>query len=181
MRPVKVEAGAVADGLVSVFRRDGYAGASLRDLATATGLKSASLYHRFIAGKPDMALAALDRAAERFAAKVIAPLGEYGPAPQRLRASAQGLIDYYCGGEEVCLLAVMALSDAPAPVRARVAAMLAGWRDALAATLDDARILRAREVAEDRIAAIQGALIIRRGGLGASAFTRAVVEMGRAG
>ena len=180
MGAAKDELAVVADALGIAFRRDGYAGATLRDLAAATGLKSASLYHRFVTGKPGMALAALDRSGARFTAKIIVPLSEPGPAPQRLRASAQGLIDFYCGGEDVCLLAVMALSDAPTAVRERVATMLAQWRDALATTLTDARVGRPREVAEDRIAAVQGALVIRRGGLGPSAFTRAVVEMGRA-
>ncbi len=38
-----------------VFRRVGYDGASLEELAKATGLKKSSLYHRFPEGKRQMA------------------------------------------------------------------------------------------------------------------------------
>jgi len=41
--------------LTDVFRNVGYDGASLAVLADATGLKKASLYHRFPGGKEQMA------------------------------------------------------------------------------------------------------------------------------
>ncbi|WP_299252754.1 TetR/AcrR family transcriptional regulator [uncultured Aquimarina sp.] len=59
MRPQKVEDLDMLNGLMSVFRSKGYDGASLIELATATGLKKASLYHRFPGGKKDMSAAVL--------------------------------------------------------------------------------------------------------------------------
>lgn len=175
-RPVKIDREVVADALVGAFRRDGYAGASVRDLVAATGLRSASLYHRFPA-KSDMAIAALDRAGEAFAAQIVAPLFGDGPAAERLAASAAGVARFYADGSLTCLLAVFALSDAPPVVLAAVAAMVGSWRDALAATLTETHADPHAE-AEDRIAAVQGALIVRSGGLGAAAFARAVERMG---
>jgi TetR/AcrR family transcriptional regulator, lmrAB and yxaGH operons repressor len=177
MRPAKVDAERVSDGLLEGFRAGGYAGASLRDLTVATGLKSASLYHRFASGKVDMALAALDRAGEAFSSKVIAPLEGNGDATSQLEQSARGVDDFYQSGQLKCVLAVMLLSDAPPPVRLRVASMFAGWQAALAATLARAGSDRASTLAEDRIAAIQGALIIMQAKPDSAAFERAVAQL----
>src|ERR1700709_2757344 len=49
-----------------VFRREGYAGASMRDLADATGLGSGSLYAAF-GSKDGLYLAALDLYRQRYA------------------------------------------------------------------------------------------------------------------
>jgi len=180
LRPQKVSGEAVADALVERFRRDGYAGASLRDLAADTGLKPASLYHRFPAGKPDLALAALARAGESFGQLVLAPLAGGASPAERLRASADGVARFYSDGALACVLAVLALSDAPMPVRERIAAMLGGWRAVLAATLAQAGADAAEAEAGDRIAAVQGALVLRRAGADLGDFARAVARMGAA-
>ncbi|MFD2271320.1 TetR/AcrR family transcriptional regulator [Undibacterium arcticum] len=51
----------MVDSIISVFRSEGYEGASLAKLSEATGLGRSSLYHHFPMGKEDMANAALDR------------------------------------------------------------------------------------------------------------------------
>jgi AcrR family transcriptional regulator len=178
VRPAKVADGAVADALVSTFRRGGYAGAAIRDLCEATGLKSASLYHRFPRGKADMALAALARVAGSFEKAVVAPLEAEGDPAARLAKSAAGLRRFYAGGRLGCLLAAFAASEAPEPVREEVAAALARWRGALAAALAEAGGGGAPgDEAEDRIAAVQGALVLARGTGSTAAFRRAVSRM----
>ena len=177
MRPAKVGDEAVADALVAAFRRDGYAGAAISDLCAATGLKSASLYHRFPRGKADMALAALARAAEGFEGAVLSPLEGKGDPAARLGKSAAGLRRFYAGGRLGCLLAVFAASEAPEPVRDAVAAALARWRRALGALLAEAGADTPEEEAEDRIAAVHGALVLARGTGSTAAFRRAVSRM----
>lgn len=179
MRPAKVGAEAVGDALIAAFRAGGYAGASLRDLGHASGLKSASLYHRFPRGKADMAQAALGRAGEAFGAAVLAPLTAAGDPAARLATSAAGVAEFYQGGALACLLAVMALSDAPEPVRATVRAMFAQWTNDLAGALADCGVPDPHSVAEDRIAALQGALILAQSGAGPEAFARAVTRLAR--
>jgi len=179
VRPVKVEADVVVEALLTRFRVSGYAGASLRDLSEASGLKAASLYHRFVGGKPDMALAALDRAGVSFEEAVMAPLMSNRPVSDRLVASAEGVARFYEAGAFTCILAVMLLSDAPASVREKVSAMLAAWQDALAAALTEAGSPDAQGEAEDRLAAIQGALLLRRGDPSSNAFPRAVTRLGK--
>jgi AcrR family transcriptional regulator len=177
MRPAKVADEAVADALVSAFRRDGYAGAAIRDLCEATGLKSASLYHRFPRGKADMALAALAWAAEGFGEGVVSPLEAPGDPAARLRRSAAGIKRFYAGGRLGCLLAAFAASEAPEPVRKEVAAALARWRAALAGLLAEAGGESPGDEAEDRIAAVHGALVLARGTGSTAAFRRAVSRM----
>ena len=179
MRPAKVADDAVADALVSAFRRGGYAGAAISDLCEATGLRSASLYHRFPRGKADMALAALARVGEGFEKAVVAPLEAAGDPAARLAKSAAGLRRFYAGGRLGCLLAVFATSEAPGPVREEVTAAFARWRDALAALLAEAGVRTPGDEAEDRIAAVQGALVLARGTGSTAAFRRAVSRMER--
>ena len=56
----KVSEEEVVQKLFQVFRLKGFDGASLSDLAEATGLKKASLYHRYPGGKQEMAAAVMD-------------------------------------------------------------------------------------------------------------------------
>lgn len=180
MRPAKVDPVDVASGLVAAFRAAGYAGATMRDLGAATGLKSASLYHRFGDGKAGMALAALAHVGEEFSRGVIEPLVEAAPTAERLRASAAGIDAFYERGALACLLAVLALSDAPPAVVAAVSEAFAAWRAALATALGQAGHADPGSEAEDRIAGIQGALILSRAGQGRDAFARAVARLGDA-
>jgi len=164
--------------LVETFRGSGYAGASMRELSAATGLTSSSLYHRFADGKAGMGCAAVAHAGAQFDAAVLAPLRTAeGPAEQ-LAASGAGLRSFYAGGSLACLLAVFALSDAPAEVRESVRLTFAAWREALTATLARAGSGDPAAEAEDRIAAIQGALILSKAGHGTAAFDRAVARLG---
>jgi AcrR family transcriptional regulator len=176
MRPIKVPDEAVADALVSAFRRQGYAGAAISDLAEETGLRSASLYHRFPT-KADMALAALDRAGEGFSDLVVAPLQASGEPGGRLRVSAEGLARFYEGGHLACLLGVFAAAQAPEAVQRAVASAFAQWHEALAATLREAGVEDADTEAEDRIALVQGALLLARSTGDTAAFRRAVMRM----
>ena len=176
-RPAKVDIATVGDALVATFRSAGYAGASLRDLGTASGLKSASLYHRFPNGKTDMALAALDRVGAAFVEAVLDPLCAAAEPSQRLAESAAGVARFYDNGALACLLAVMTLSDAPDPVRVAVLGMFRQWSQALGAVLAQCGIENADAAAEDRIAAIQGALILGRAGAERDAFLRAVTRL----
>ena len=180
MRPAKVGPEAVGDALFSTFRMHGYAGSSLKQLGAACGLNTASLYHRFPDGKADMALAALGRAGEVFTGMVLAPLRAAGEPSERLAASALGVRRFYDGGALACLLGVLTLSDAPQTVLDAVRATFALWTSSLAAVLGEAGASDARAEAEDRIAAIQGALVLARGGAGAAAFDRATARLGSA-
>ncbi|HYZ15520.1 MAG TPA: helix-turn-helix domain-containing protein, partial [Candidatus Acidoferrum sp.] len=77
--------------LFTVFRDQGYAGASISQIAEATGLGRSSLYHYFPGGKEDMALAVLEHVEASMRERLFSPLRGAGSPTKRLK----GMIDAY--------------------------------------------------------------------------------------
>ncbi len=104
MRMAKVSDQEILNGLMSVFRSKGYDGASLNELAEATGLKKASLYHRFPGGKKEMTDAVLDFMESWINEKVYKVLSNEQAAPaQRLKDALHNIGEVYGQGTKVCL------------------------------------------------------------------------------
>lgn len=160
-----VARGEVIDRLTDAFRANGYEGASLSTLSSASGLKRASLYHHFPGGKEEMAQAVLTAAAERFDREILAPLREPGPSSDRLARMVEGLRSFYDDGDKACLLALMSVGEAHSLFSAPVRNGLDRWIIALAGLLEEAGMTpdRARTRAEDEVASVQGALVLARG------------------
>lgn len=167
----------VADTLFEAFRTGGYA-TSMRTLSDATGLKSASLYHRFSEGKPQMAVAAVRRAGALFVEAVIDSLEGDGAPEERLAKAAAGLRRFYADGTLGCILGVLALT-APSQIRREVEAAFTAFIEALARTYAEARVPHPAERAQDAVAAIHGALVLGQAGLGTSAFARALERLAK--
>jgi len=74
----------ILDAAAQVFRKKGFHGASMSDIAEAVNLQKASLYHH-VASKQEILLALLDRAIEMLTEQ-IAPLAtQSAPADKKLR------------------------------------------------------------------------------------------------
>jgi AcrR family transcriptional regulator len=151
--------------LFEVFRDHGYAGASLADLAYATGLGKSSLYHYFPGGKEDMALAVLAYADAWMNEHALAALRGTGTPRVRLQRMLDALDELYAHGESVCLLGTLVLGGSRDRFQKQLHAAFSRWLDAIVAVLNEAGIPRAvaRERAEDAIARIEGALILSAG------------------
>ncbi len=152
--------------LTAVFRDLGYAGASLSALSEATGLKRASLYHRFPGGKEEMARAILRRAEEWLGEHILKPLKSDQSPEARIRHMAKKLDECYGGGQEACLLNVLASQDIHAgPFSDHIQKSFEIWIAALADVLIDAGIQRkeSKKRAERAIAMLQGSLVLSRG------------------
>jgi TetR/AcrR family transcriptional regulator, lmrAB and yxaGH operons repressor len=151
-------------GLIETFKTYGYDGATLTDLAVATGLAKPSLYHRFPAGKPDMARAALAESGRRFTDLVLRPLRSRAPALERLNAMAEGLDSYYARGAPGCLMNSLTLGSGQLLFGPAIAATIAAWTDLMAAAFVD--LGRDPQIATERareiVAKVQGALVIAR-------------------
>ncbi|WP_298894585.1 TetR/AcrR family transcriptional regulator [uncultured Psychroserpens sp.] len=112
MRPQKVQDEQMLNGLMSVMRSKGYDGASLKELSEATGLKKASLYHRFEGGKKDMAsavLAYLESMVKRSIYKVL--VDENISHSERLDTVLSSINDMYNGGLETCMYRSLSLDS----------------------------------------------------------------------
>lgn len=165
-RPQSVSNDEVVSRLAGVFRDVGYEGASMAQLAEATGLQKASLYHRFQGGKRQMAEEVLSSAIAWFADNVLRPLRSDGPPVERLAEAIRSLNDFYDGGSKACLLNMLSsprIEDGP---------FSGSIKDALEALVEAFAHLcvtsgwerkAARRKAERLVAMLQGSLVLSRG------------------
>jgi AcrR family transcriptional regulator len=112
---VKVNPEDVDRKLDEIFTRYGYDGASMELLSQATGLKKASLYHRFPGGKKDMAAHVLKKVEAWFQVKFGDDLhNETVPVSERLDNALSSLRNMFEDGTRNCSLRMLsACSETP--------------------------------------------------------------------
>lgn len=165
-RPAKVEDPVLLKRLSDVFRDVGYEGASLAMLAEASGLKKASLYHRFPGGKEEMAGEVMACAGAWLSDHILAPLRSNDPPAARIQVMIRNLDEFYSGGRQACLLNMM---SSPRTDRGPFAAVIRNafraWIKALSEALVEAGIDQptARSRAERAVVLLQGSLVVARG------------------
>ena len=165
-RPQLVEEQELIARLSCVFRDVGYAGASLTVLSEATGLKKASLYHRFPQGKQQMAEEVLAAALGWYEVNILSPLRGQGPPAERLAAVAQRLDSFYAGGRQACLLNMLTSprnEDGPfsAAIKGAFEALIEAFTTLARDAGHDPEAARLR--AERTVALLQGSLVVSRG------------------
>ena len=74
----------ILDAAAQVFRKKGFHGASMADIAGAVNLQKASLYHH-VSSKQEILLALLDRAMDLLAERIAPLASQLAPADQKLR------------------------------------------------------------------------------------------------
>jgi TetR/AcrR family transcriptional regulator, lmrAB and yxaGH operons repressor len=165
-RPRSINEDDLIARLARVFGEVGFHGASLTQMAEATGLQKASLYHRFPEGKTQMATEVLTAALTWFGNYVIAPLTAEGPPGARLASVIEALDGFYDGGRKACLLNMLSsprLSDGPfSPAIRDAFAQLTGAFTHLvrdAGLADEQAAFRARRA----VMLLQGSLVMARG------------------
>jgi AcrR family transcriptional regulator len=94
----------------SVFAAGGYAGASLSQIATKTGLRKASLYHHF-ASKELLYLAVVDTLLADISAIFSEALMSEGDFADRLDASAAAVIKYFGDNSDAAQILVREMVD----------------------------------------------------------------------
>jgi len=150
--------------LEAVFQMRGYEGATLTQLAEATGLGKASLYHHFPGGKTEMAAVLLREAVARLEQQAFSRLSGSQPAPERLAQFVAGFSDYTEQGERNCLVAVLAQGSAAEIHGNAIASQFDIWLRRLAAVYEEtgSRPKRARREAEALLASLYGYLLTTR-------------------
>lgn len=169
-RPREYHPGTVLDRAVEAFWTHGYAGTSIDDLVTATGLHRGSLYAAF-GDKRGLFLAALDRYAATVVPRWLAVLRRPGPPLDGVRGFLAMVTEYAAADarRRGCLLANAAVELAPhdAEVSRRIGAHLGRIEDALAETLGRARTAgeiapaaEPRALARFLLCAVEGLLVL---------------------
>ncbi|MBJ6759143.1 TetR/AcrR family transcriptional regulator [Myxococcaceae bacterium JPH2] len=151
--------------LLEIFRERGYDGASLTDVSAATGLGKSSLYHYFPGGKHDMGAAVLEQAGAWLERDIVNALTAERPPLRRLDAMFAALRSFYGGGTRPCILAALVTGSARKAFQTELTQSFRRWMQALAAMLTEAGVgaATARELSEDLVVSVQGALIVSRG------------------
>lgn len=165
-RKASVEDEELMARLSRVFRDVGYEGATLAVLSDATGLKKASLYHRFPGGKEQMAREVLERAGAWLEEHILAPLKGDGEPEDRITAMVKQLDMFYSGGKQACLLNMLSSSRIhEGPFTAAIKQIFEAWIEALSAVISDVGVDKkvARTRAERGVIMLQGSLVFSRG------------------
>ena len=166
----------IVDRLFTVFRDRGFDGASLADLSHATGLGRSSLYHYFPGGKEQMAAAVLARAETAVETQILAAAQSPESLRMRIRKIITALERMYSGGHNACVLGQLATADIGPSTRESLKRSFMQWSTAVAILARDSGMTeaRARDFAEDWVAWLQGALILRAANGSTSPFERAL-------
>lgn len=122
--------------LAAVFRQHGYDGASLAELASATGLGKASLYHHFPGGKADMAGVLIRHQIAEAHGLAFCHLTSGESAELRLARFLDGFERYTDDGERCCLLTILGQGNPDLPFQALIKTQFDDWTAALSAAFE---------------------------------------------
>tara|TARA_B100000929_G_C15297755_1_gene349248 strand:- start:17 stop:577 length:561 start_codon:yes stop_codon:yes gene_type:complete len=163
MRPQKTLDEDVLAGLTEVFQSKGYEAASLQDLSTATGLKKASLYHRFPGGKKQMAEAVLEHLAKWVGENVFQVLrnSEHSPEIRLKNAMAQVKV-LYDDGKNTCIFRALSMETGISLFRLQIEKGMKEWLKAFEAIGEELKLdsKTAKDYAYQSMIDIQGSLIL---------------------
>jgi AcrR family transcriptional regulator len=162
--------------IAEAFRELGYDGATMSRITERTGLGKGSLYHFFPGGKEDMAAAVLADIDAWFEDNIFVPLREQEP-----RAAIEGMWRsveaYFHSGRKVCLVGAFALDQTRDRFARAIVAYFRQWIDALAVALSRLGQPGSRELAEDVVSGIQGAIVLSRALGDRDGFSAAMARM----
>ena len=136
--------------LSEVFRRDGYTGASLADLAGAVGLGKASLYQKFPQGKVQIGAEVLAETGRTFETEVLAPLREPGTPEARFSKMLGAARKFYEDGKLSCVLDTLSLGEAGQFYRETLSEAITHWQEALTTLGREAGLSPAKAVSLGR-------------------------------
>jgi AcrR family transcriptional regulator len=170
------------DQLVTVFKKRGYEGATLTQLAESTGLGKASLYHHFPGGKAEMAAVLLRRSVAKLQKAAFSRLGKSAPAALRLQQFVDGFSTYAQNGESPCLILILAQGSAGEIHGESIAQQFRDWTAALTAVFEETgqKHRRATRSAADLLARLYGNLVIAHLGDDPKAFRRGIKRIKKA-
>ena len=159
-----------------VFREHGYEGASLALIGTATGLGKGSLYHFFPSGKEEMAAAVIAHIDGWFEENVFVPLQDSSQPQAGIERMLEATDSYFRSGRRVCLIGAFALDESRDLFAKAIKSYFGRWVTHLSEALTRAghSPAKADELAEETVAAIQGALTLARAFDDTAVFSRAL-------
>ncbi len=166
MRPQKVLDTDLLIGLTKIFRAKGYEGTSLNEIAEATGLKKASLYHRFPKGKKEMAEVVFNHTGSWINDNVIFALTDNEINPkQRLVNALEQIKVFYNGGNDNCIFRAFTMQTGLELFEQHITNGMTSWIDAFTeiGIALNFPLAIAKEKAVETLIQVQGSLIVTKG------------------
>ena len=165
--------------LGEIFREYGFTGTSLAEITHRTGLGKGSLYHFFPNGKKEMAEVVLDDIANWFEDNVYLPLRESKNPKHGIKTMFKAVDDYFYSGKRICLIGAFFFFFTREQFAYILNSYFTSWNEALACALkrDGLASKQAKDIAEDVVASIQGALVLARSQNDPKVFTRALKRL----
>jgi AcrR family transcriptional regulator len=151
--------------LFETFSRFGYDGTSVELLAKASGLKKASLYHRFPGGKKEMASHVLDNMASWITENVSSILNNKDlPTDTRLRKALTALKKLYSGENSNCILRMLSVGSDSAAFQPQIAKCFNMLIDGFTTIAIENGLPKgkARAKAKEAVIEMQGSLVLSR-------------------
>lgn len=133
-------------------------------LSQATGLGKGSLYNFFPGGKEEMMDAVLADIDRWFATTIFAPLEQAHDPAAAITSMIEEVTAYFQSGGRVCLVGWIGLGSSGDAFTGRVKTYFARWISAAAHCLEAGHVpsLLARQLAEETVSGIQGAIVLAR-------------------
>ena len=179
MADIKVSDEELMTGFLEVFRKRGYEGASLEELASASGLKKSSLYHRFPGGKKQMAEGVLVFTSKWVGRNITSILKGEGDPIVRLKTALKNTNEFYAGGKNACVLRTLSMSTGLSlfgqPISRAFENLISSFTK-LAIDFGHAP-KEATKLAEDTVIRIQGGLIVSKGTGNLNIFKRILSDI----
>lgn len=101
-----------------VFRKKGFHGASMQDIADAVGLQKASLYHH-VQSKQEILLALLDRALDLLIADLEPIVGDDSPGSEKLRRAIRSYLGRLTGEPDLAAVLLLEYRNLEPELRRR--------------------------------------------------------------
>lgn len=180
MRPQKIDDQTLLSGLMEVLTSKGYDGASLNDLAASSGLKKASLYHRFPGGKKEIVLAVLNFVTQWIHKNIVSVLTESELPPKlRLEKALKSIREVYQDGKSTCLLRALSLDNGITLFGDELFNAAEEWVSSFRQLGKDVGMddETAKRTAIDVLTKIQGSLVVSKMLKDTSVFNAAMLEI----
>ena len=165
--------------MLNVFRLHGYEGTSLGMLSEATGLKRASLYHRYPGGKKEMAKKVLENLDMKVLQHTVEPLLANGTPEERLTGFVCGLKVLLDDGRSNCAFNTLSIGKGGGFFRDTIGRSVDRWIAGLTSVAIDSGYdtESASRLAEETVMTIEGALVLSRIRNTTEPFLRVVDEL----
>lgn len=150
---------------MTVLRAKGFEGTSMSDLSEATGLKKASLYHRFPGGKKEMVEAVMSYTRDWGQSHIFAILTNNEKTPkERITEVLENIRNLYDGGKSICILRSLTTDSSLPLFGPLIEESFALWIKAFSQLGIDTGLeeAQAQKLATESLIKIQGSLILAK-------------------